>query len=119
MNRNHFQNLCEIVVRARWQDAVLVVDGAGHVVVWAGDETVVREAVDDHGQVRGASGNTTHAHAIWLELQAAAREEAARERGPARFVGVLGLGTTLVTLHDGEGGEERARHLTELLRDAL
>ena len=115
-----FLAICRIVVGARWQELLLFADGSGHVFAWDGEEDLARRVVDDGGQLAGTSGTTTHAHALWLELQADKALWSAKlpARHDASF-GVLGMGTTLVAVHAGEGGAERARHLTELLRDAL
>ncbi len=120
MNRDDLLAVCRLVVSSRWQDVAMFADASGRVVVWAGEESDAKRVVDERGQLLGTSGDTTHAHALLLELEAAKprwRRELGAELGS--FVGVVAITTTLVTLYTGEGGEERARHLAELVRDAL
>jgi hypothetical protein len=120
MTRDDLLAVCRLVVSSRWQDVAMFADASGHVVVWAGEQVAAKRVVDERGQLLGTSGDTTHAHALLLELEAAKprwRRELGTELGS--FVGVVAITTTLVTLYTGEGGEERARHLAELVRDAL
>ena len=71
MTRDDLLAVCRLVVSSRWQDVAMFADASGHVVVWSGEETAAKRVVDDRGQLLGTSGDTTHAHALLLELEAA------------------------------------------------